>query len=89
MSKGTPTGLELVKDLKSFAFRFNQKSAVDCLYVSGALNQIEKELKALDIIEKITDKNDLFEDFGSFYFLGIEISEDDFNFLKEVLWQGD
>lgn len=51
MNKGTPTGLELVEDLKSFAFRFNQKSAVDCLYVSGALNQIEKELKEVEIIK--------------------------------------
>ena len=51
MNKGMPTGLELVEDLKSFAFRFNQKSAVDCLYVSGALNQIEKELKELEIIK--------------------------------------
>lgn len=89
MSKGTPTGLELVKDLKSFAFRFNQKSAVDRLYVSGALNQIEKELKAFEIIKKTIHENDLFEDFGSFYFVGIEISKDDFDFLKEVLSQGD
>ena len=50
MNKGLPTGLDLVEDLKSFVFRFNQKSAVDCLYVSGALNQIEKELKELEII---------------------------------------
>lgn len=40
-----PTGLELVEDLKSFVFDFDRKSTVDCLYVSGALNIIEKSLK--------------------------------------------
>jgi hypothetical protein len=87
MSKGLPTGLELIKDLKSFVFRFNQKSAVDCLYVSGALEHAEKELEAFEVIKKAMpiEKYDFFEENGEYYFLGTRVSKDAFNLLKEVL----
>lgn len=49
--KSLPTSLELIKDLKSFVFRFNQKSNLDCLYISGALDIIETALKRAEELE--------------------------------------
>ena len=95
MNKELPSGLELVKDLKSFIFSFNQKSAVDCLYVSGALEQIEKKLKVLEIIKE----NDLYSNiyynegendyraWGIEPYRSLKLTKEEYDLLKDELYE--
>lgn len=53
---GLPTSKEIINDLKTFIFKFERESAVDCLYISGALDIIEKELKEYQEIKEIAKR---------------------------------